>query len=79
MDLAIGKVEIKYLLGPLMAEDQPKEYEEYRGVLVDQEGNPAEPVVESTEKPTAEPTEKSAGTKEVHVLRKDDRTGKVLE
>ena len=79
MDLAIGKVEIKYLLGPLMAEDLPKEYEEYRGVLVDQEGNPAEPVLESTEKPTAEPTEKSAGTKEVHVLRKDDRTGKVLE
>lgn len=47
MDLLIGKMQITYLLAPLSKEAQPEEYEEYRGILVDQEGNPVDqPTVE---------------------------------
>jgi len=68
MDLAIGKMQITYLLAPLSEDAKPEEYEEYRDVLVDREGNPVEPTVESVEEPVAEPTEESLGTKERRVI-----------
>ncbi len=47
MDLTIGKMQITYMLAPLNEDAQPEEYEEYRGVLVDREGNPVDqPTVE---------------------------------
>ena len=69
INLAIGKMQITYLLGPLCKDAQPEEYEVYRGVLVDREGNPVDqPTVESVEEPVAEPMEKSPGTKKRRVI-----------
>jgi hypothetical protein len=69
MDLTIGKMQITYMLAPLNEDAQPEEYEEYRGVLVDREGNPVDqPTVESVEEPVAEPMEESLGTKERRVI-----------
>jgi hypothetical protein len=47
IDLTIGRIEIRYIMGPIIKDTEPEEYEEYRGVLVDREGNPVDqPTVE---------------------------------
>ena len=59
MDLVLGKIEIRYIMGPIIPKDQPDEYEIYRGVwchsngepVLDEQGNP---ILEDQERPEAE-------------------------
>ncbi len=59
MDLVLGKMEVRYIMAPLVAEDDPDEYEIYRGVwchsngepVLDEQGNP---ILDDQERPEAE-------------------------
>jgi ParB-like chromosome segregation protein Spo0J len=61
MDLVLGKMEVRYIMAPLVAEDDPDEYEIYRGVwchsngepVLDEQGNP---ILDDQERPEAENT-----------------------
>jgi len=59
MDLVLGKMEVRYIMAPLVAEDDPDEYEIYRGVWCHSNGEPVlddqgNPILEDQERPEAE-------------------------
>ncbi len=61
MDLVLGKMEVRYIMAPLVAEDDPDEYEIYRGVWCHSNGEPVldkqgNPILEDQERPDAENT-----------------------
>jgi len=56
MNLTIGKMEVAYILSQLTKEEPSGEYEIYRGVLLDPDGNP---VLDELEDPTTDNQEKS--------------------
>lgn len=59
LDLAFGKMEVRYMIGPLTTKDQPDEYEIYRGVWCHSNGEPVldkqgNPILDDQERPEAE-------------------------
>jgi ParB-like chromosome segregation protein Spo0J len=67
MDLVIGKMEVEYIITPLIEKDQPDGYELYRGVwchsngepVLDEQGNP---ILEDQELPKDETQEEGGST-----------------
>ncbi|MGV8127398.1 MAG: hypothetical protein ACP5PV_09345 [Methanothrix sp.] len=78
MDLVLGKMEVRYIMAPLVAKDEPDEYEIYRGVwchsngepVLDEQGNP---ILDDQERPKSETQEDSGSTD----IREDEPEGSI--